>query len=270
MIDIHSHILPGLDDGAPDMDTALAMAGMAEEDGITQIIATPHVFREKISENTLEQIDPALEKFRAALRRASIRLKVHPGAEVHISHDLSQKIRSHRRKLVLNRKRYVLVEFPSSHVFAGVKDLFFDLMTDSLIPVIAHPERNRVFRHDQTRLFELIEMGVLVQLNQGSLFGLYGGSVRDAALRFIEMNFVHFIATDCHNTHASVPRLSAAMREVEILAGKEAALAMVEDNPRAVIEDKDIPFHPKPDNPADKKKSFAVKLPFFKSKGKKK
>ncbi len=267
MIDIHSHILPELDDGAADMDTALAMARIAEEDGITGMIATPHVFREKIAEDNLHQIKPALERFKEALLEQGIHLEMYPGAEVHISHNLTRKIQIHRRELVLNHGRYVFLEFPQAHVFAGVKNLFFDLMTDGLMPVIAHPERNRVFRHNHRLLFELIEMGALAQINQGSLFGLYGESAQDAARSFIEMKFVHFLATDSHNTKASAPRLTGAVQEVEILAGKEEARALVEDNPRAVIEDQEIPFHPPPENPDQKKKSFFIKLPFIKSKG---
>lgn len=269
MIDIHSHILPGLDDGASTMETALSMARIAAEDGITAMIATPHIFREKIQETNLDLIRPAVDKFKAALQKQNIPLDIFAGAEVHISHNLSRIIGEHRQELVLNKGMYVLVEFPSTHVFAGVKDLFFDLMTESLIPIIAHPERNRVFRHNAHLLFELIEMGTLVQVNQGSLFGLYGESAKEAVRNFIEMKFVHFAATDCHNPTASAPRLSQAVQELTELAGEEATRALVEDNPRAVIEDKEIPYHPQPQNPEQKKKSLSIKLPFFSKKGKK-
>jgi protein-tyrosine phosphatase len=269
MIDIHSHILPGLDDGASTMETALAMARIAAEDGIKAMIATPHIFRDRIQETNLDLIRPAVDKFKAALQKQNIPLDIFAGAEVHISHNLFQIIGRHRQELVLNKGMYVLVEFPSTHVFAGVKDLFFDLMTESLIPIIAHPERNRVFRHNAHLLFELIEMGALVQINQGSLFGLYGESAKDAVRNFIEMRFVHFAATDCHNPTASAPQLSQAVQELITLAGEEASRALVEDNPRAVIEDKEIPYHPRPQNPKQKKKSLSIKLPFFSKKGKK-
>ena len=264
MIDIHSHILPGLDDGASRLDTALDMAAQAVEDGIRGMIATPHVFREKIFEENIDQILPALEAFRSELNKRGIRLEVYPGAEVHIAHNLFRIIREKKDRLVLNKGKYILVEFPSRHVFAGVKDLFFNIMTSNLIPVIAHPERNRVFRHNPKMLFELVEMGALVQVNQGSLFGIYGERARTAARRFLEWKFVHFLATDCHNTGVSAPSMADSAQKAEALLGKQAARALVKDNPQAVVESREIPFHPEPVNPDKKKKSFIIKLPFIK------
>jgi len=263
MIDIHSHILPGVDDGAKDMKTALEMAQIAVEDGIEKMIATPHLFRGHYSAGGFEQIEKARKEFKKALKENNIPLEILPGAEVHISHNLIEEIRAHRTSLVLNQSRYMFIEFPSDHVFSGVKDLIFELMTESIVPVIAHPERNSVFRRSPNFLCELLEMGALSQVNQGSFNGIYGSRAQDAVFHFLELGYVHFLATDCHNTWVILPKLSGALRKVEEVIGPENARALVWDNPLCVVEDKEISYAPEFQEAEPKKKTFKIKLPSF-------
>jgi len=263
MIDIHSHILPGLDDGAGDLKTALEMALMAVDDGITKMIATPHIFRGGYPEGGIEGVKKAREEFIRALEENSILLGILPGAEVHISHNLVNEIKANREALVLNGSRYMFIEFPSEHIFSGVEDLIFKLKTQGIVPIIAHPERNSVFRHNPNFLYDLLHLGALTQVNQGSFSGVYGSRVQDAVFRFLEQGFVHFLATDCHNTWIIRPQLSGALRKASQIIGEDNARALVDDNPLAVVEDKEIPYMPEPKKTEKKKKSLKIKLPSF-------
>jgi protein-tyrosine phosphatase len=155
----------------------------------------------------------------------------------------------------------MFVEFPSEHVFYGVKNLFFELMSEGLTLIIAHPERNSVFIDNPSLLYELIEMGGLSQANSGSFSGLYGRGTEEAVLHFLELNLIHFIANDFHRSRSSAPRLSEAVRKAEMIVGKERARALVRDNPRAVLNDEEIPYLYDPVDPKEKEKSLKIKIP---------
>jgi len=263
MIDLHCHILPGLDDGARDLDQAVEMARIAHEDGIEIIVGTPHLFNGSFAYDDLGVFEEKRALLEGALTAGNIPLKVLSGAEVHITHDLVAAVRGHRERLVLAGGSYMFVEFPHDHVFPGVKDLFFELMSERVTPIIAHPERNTAFVRFPKLLFDLVEMGALVQANGGSFLGRYGPDCEGAVLRFLELGLVHFISSDGHNTHSKPPRLAAAVERVAAVIGRENAAALVRDNPRAVIEDREIPFHPDPVHPDGKEKTLKLKFPGF-------
>jgi protein-tyrosine phosphatase len=158
----------------------------------------------------------------------------------------------------------MFIEFPSEHVFSGVQKLFFELMREDIIPVIAHPERNSVFVRHPSLLYELVQMGAPVQANRGSFLGIHGKETEEAVLRFLELNLIHFIASDGHNTRSLVPRISEAVMRVEAEVGSERARALVVDNPKAVLEDRELPFFTEAVNPDEKKKKLSLKIPFLK------
>jgi protein-tyrosine phosphatase len=263
MIDLHCHILPGVDDGAESIDVSLAMARMAASDGVQTIVATPHFFREDCSSNNFALVDERRRELSEALVRDQIAVEIKSGAEVHISHDLISEIRENRKSLVLNGSGYMFVEFPSGHIYPGVKNLFFDLMTEGIVPIIAHPERNAVLARQASLLYDLVQVGALAQANGGSIMGLYGPEARETILRFLECHLVHFLASDGHNSSSLPPRLSEAARCAESVIGKEEALCLVDRNPQAVLDDLDIPYLPQPVDPRKSKKSISVRIPEF-------
>ena len=261
MIDLHSHILPELDDGAQSLEESLEMARIAEKNGIEKMVATPHLFTENFIHEDLSIIKKKQKELSQALRENNIYVEIFAGAEVHISHNLIDEIRKDRENLVLNQSSYMFVEFPSDHVFSGVKNLFFELMSEGIKPIISHPERNSVFSRSPSLLYELIQMGGLSQANSGSFTGKYGRRVEAAVLNFLELNLIHFIASDCHSTRSSAPRLSEAVKKAEMIVGEEKARALVKDNPQAVLDDEEIPYLFEPINPKEKQKSFKMKIP---------
>jgi protein-tyrosine phosphatase len=267
MIDLHCHILPGLDDGAKSLEEAVEMAQIAEDEGIERIVATPHLFRGDFMQEGLGIIEEKREELSRALKANDIQLELLSGAEVHISHNLMDEIMKNRESLVIDCSSYMFVEFPSRHVFSGAKELFFELMSEGIIPIIAHPERNAIFVRHPSFLYELIQMGSLAQANSGSLSGVYGREAEQAVLRFLEMNLIHFIGSDGHNTDAVAPRLSEARERTEEIIGQEGALALVRDNPGAVLEDKQIPYQPEAVNPSKKERRLPLKKSIFKRRG---
>lgn len=261
MIDLHCHILPGLDDGAQNMDEAIKMAEMAAKDGIKKIVATPHLFRGNFGYKDLTIIEKKRKQFVKALKKNNIQIDVFKGAEVHISHNLIDEIKKNRKSLVLNQSSYMFVEFPTEHVFSGVKNLFFELMNEGITPVITHPERNYVFVRNPGLFYELIDVGALSQANSGSFTGIYGKRTQETVRDFIELGLIHFIASDCHNTHSIKPNLSATVRIAAEILGEKKAHALVKENPQAVLDDQQLPYMPDPVDPRKKEKSFNIKIP---------
>jgi len=261
MIDLHCHILHGLDDGAKNLDEAAEMVKMAEKDGITKIVATPHLFRGDFTPDDLSIIEKKLEELRYVLKKNSIGVEIIKGAEVHISHNLIDEIRKNRDYLVLNGSTYIILELPAGHVFSGVKELLFELLSEGMRPIIAHPERNYVFMRNHGLLYELVQAGALTQANSGSFNGLYGRRVEEAACRFLELNLTHFIGSDSHNPRTSPMWLSQAAKKVEDRMGQEVASALVNDNPHAILEDEEPIYHPDPIDPQKNGKAFKIKIP---------
>jgi len=263
MIDLHCHILHDLDDGAKSLDEAAEMAKMAEKDGITTIVATPHLFRGDFMPTDLSIIEKKLEELRYVLKKNKIDVEIIKGAEVHISHNLIEEIQKNRDYLMLNGSSYMFLEFPAGHVFSGVKELLFELLSGGIRPIIAHPERNYVFMRNHGLLYDLVQTGALTQANSGSFNGLYGSRVEEAAFRFLELNLTHFVASDSHNPRPSAMWLSKAVENIEERMGQEMASALVNDNPHAILEDREPAYHPDPVDPQKNDRSFKMKIPKF-------
>ncbi len=263
MIDLHCHILPGLDDGAKNIEEALEMARIAQQDGIKKIVATFHLFRGKYLYNNFQFIEEKRKKLSLALGEKGIDVEIFLGAEVYVVHNLMDEIRTKRENLAINRSSYMFLEFPQVHVFSGVRDLFFELMSEGITPIIAHPERNYVFMRNPTLFYGLVQMGALAQANSGSFLGLYGKKEQETSLKFLEWNLIHFIASDSHSPRRHDLLLSGAVKRTEMLWGKDKAAALVMDNPQAVLNDKEIPFLFDPIDPGENKKKFNIKIPSF-------
>lgn len=268
MIDLHCHILRGLDDGADSLEESVAMARSARDDGVRTIVATPHLFREHFSTDDLGLIEERRRELGSALAENEIGIDLRAGAEIHVTHNLVDEIRRHRKDLVINGSSYMFIEFPSGLVFPGVRNLLFDLMSEGINPIIAHPERNSVFARQPGLLFDLVRMGALAQANAGSFAGRYGRGAGEAVARFLRLNLIHFLASDAHNTGSIPPRLSEAVKSAEAVIGKDGAHSLVFDNPRAVLEDRDLPFLPPPSDPRKSKKSLSFKIPGIFRRGK--
>ena len=234
MIDTHSHILPGLDDGIEDLEQALSAARIAVQDGIEGVICTPH-WISGIFENTGSIVMAAVESFEQHLREHNIPLALYPGAELRVNLEIPTKI-AQGALLTLNESAYALIELPAEIIPPRIEDLFYSLQVEGVTPVIAHPERNPGLAKDPGRLYGWIQSGVLAQLTAGSLLGKFGGTIRKLCLLLLEHGMVHLIATDCHGLRNRAPRLSKALREAEATVGKNFAARIFCDNPLEIVK----------------------------------
>jgi protein-tyrosine phosphatase len=198
LIDIHSHILPGVDDGAQTVDDAINMAKLAVEEGITKIIATPHHQNGKYS-NKKQDILKGVMELNRLLQIENIPLEVLPGQETRIYGELLEDLEK-GEILPLNQMSYLFIELPSGHVPRYTEKLLFDAQMKGLTPIIVHPERNSEVIENPDILLNLVKKGSLTQVTAGSITGHFGKKIQKFSMQLIEANLTHFISSDAHNT----------------------------------------------------------------------
>jgi len=234
LIDIHAHILPALDDGPKDLDMALEMARIANQDGIEKIIVTPHVIPGEF-DLSKEIILAAVADFNQELKANDIALETLPGAENYLDLELVQKAKDYKLMTLNNGGKYVLIELPMQSFPQYTEQIFFELKLLGLTPILAHPERNLAIMEEPSLLYNLISKGTLAQINANSLSGAFGKTVAANAKTFLEHNWVQFMATDCHSCGTRGPRLKEGFNIVSDLVGAEKAEELVLINPQKVI-----------------------------------
>ncbi len=239
MIDIHNHMLPGLDDGPDGWEETLLMASMAVSDGIEGVVCTPH-WAPGLMENTHLRVSEAVETLRGRLHEEGIALDVYPGAELRLDVGLIGAVRSGRLLSINDTGKYALVELPFVALPQGLEHFIAEFPEHGITPVIAHPERNMHLCRQPERLYEMVRMGALAQLTSDSLLGRYGEEIRDFSIMLLKHDLAHVLATDAHGAQWRSPGLSEARGAVEAIAGKEAADRMVRDVPLAIVQGRSI------------------------------
>jgi protein-tyrosine phosphatase len=231
MVDIHSHVLPGLDDGARSLDDSVAMLRMAADAGTTDIVATPHA-------NTEFRWDLAVVEARIAEVQAAAgaRVRIHPGCDFHLMFDNINDALAHPAKYTINHKQWLLVEFSDLIIFPNSGDILARLREGGMLPIITHPERNQILRQRFETVERWVGEGSFLQVTAASLTGLFGSAARKYSERLIERGLVHFVASDAHDTSYRTTRLDAAHDWLTDHYGAEYANTMLSDNPRATIE----------------------------------
>jgi len=239
MVDIHCHILPGLDDGAESLEIASAMAEMAIEDGVTHVIGTPHASQRY-------RFVPELIKERRDELQARLdgRLILSTGCDFHLSFENLQDIRHDPARYTLNQKNYLLVECADYSIPASLDHAFHDLQLAGLHPIITHPERNPLIRTQPARLANWLRQGCYAQITAQSLSGYFGRTAQEAAERWLDAGAVHFIASDAHNLTSRPLRLKATFDMVAEKRGEGVARALLVDNPLAAFEGRPLPYVP--------------------------
>jgi protein-tyrosine phosphatase len=226
MIDIHCHILPGIDDGADRLQTSLAMATMAARDGITTIIATPHTDGITVNQSVVQQ---AVDRLNGELVNRNIDLEVVAGYE--IPADLVCDLQSH----TIADTPYILVEFPHQYLPEDAAETLYTLVQAGRKPIIAHPERNGSVLRNPELLHELVAVGAMIQLTAASVTGDFGPDILHCANYLLRNQLVHFLATDSHSPTFRKPVLSPARKAAARLIGREQADRLVIDNPKAIL-----------------------------------
>lgn len=239
IIDIHTHILPGLDDGARDLDEALQMARMACADGIQGVVATPHVAA-GLYEHSREVILKAVGDFKAVLAAEGIPLKVYPGAEYMLEPDLPRRLSAGEMVTLNDGGRYLLVELPFTSVPPFAEQTFFEIMMQGIKPIIAHPERNAQLQKDPGQLRRFLEKGVLVQVNVGSIKGLFGEKAKKAGEFFLDKGYIHLLASDAHSAGQRPPVLTKHVLELKTQINNAAIDLLTITNPERLIQGRPI------------------------------
>ncbi|GCF93292.1 tyrosine protein phosphatase [Enterococcus florum] len=225
MIDLHCHILPGVDDGAQTMEDSLAMAEKAVSQGITHILCTPHHNNGKY-DNPANEVIEKVDQLQSELDRHHITLTVLEGQEVRISGSLLEDIQHQEILFTDLDDTYLLIEFPTGEVPAYSEVLFYNLLKEGHIPVIVHPERNAVFRKDPNQLIPFLEMGVLTQLTAPSIVGIFGKDIQKTAKDMLTHNMLHMVASDAHNLKHRSFYMKEAYEEIEKECGKAKVTEM--------------------------------------------
>lgn len=235
MIDIHSHILPGLDDGAPDLKTALKMAKMAEKDGITGMIATPHSYDGNYN-CSREEILEACDKFNHELKKESFTLKVYPGAEIRLIPELLEMYKRDELLTIGNLGKAILLELPERFIPEAIIRFVNKLGENGLQVILAHPERNSTIQNNYQVLDELIYAGATVQITAGSLTGKFGRPTKLFTEQLLKGQKVQHLATDSHALRGRAPIMSKAVKTMKKIIGIENATMILDQNKNLVIQ----------------------------------
>ena len=261
MIDIHCHILPGLDDGAEDWAHSIEMAQIAAIDGISGIVCTPH-FSHAFPGNNLTTILAAIEELRARLRQTEIRLELYPGCELAIDSNLPEKIEAGELLTINDNRRVALIEMPAEVIPPNLDRFFWMMLTRGITPVLAHPERNYHLMKNPSVLLNWIQTGVLVQITGSSLRGHYGQEIRDFSAKLLQHRMVHCVASDSHGPDRRRPVLSKARAMTETIIGPEEAYKIFHEYPVQLLSG-EVP-DVMPPIPFEKKKSLIRRIfPFW-------
>ncbi len=235
MIDLHCHILPGVDDGPESQDESLSMARKAVEDGIYTIVATPHTLN-GIYINPVKEVTSRVAALQEALSKNHIKLQLYAGADVYLCPNMLERIESGDAGTINDSRKYILLELPSQIVPPGVKDEIFSLKLNGITPIISHPERNSAIQHDTDILYELIRMGALSQVTAMSITGDFGEMALQCSERLLKHRLVHIIASDAHSSDSRPPILSQAVEAAaEIMGNYEEAEHMVTEVPATIL-----------------------------------
>jgi protein-tyrosine phosphatase len=264
MIDLHCHILPGLDDGPETLAESLDMCRAAAADGVACIVATPHR-KPGTYEISRSRVLAGIQELMAAVRAIGLNLRILPGMEVTVSPEMVSLLKI-GCELTLNGGCYFLAEFSPLTVPAGWDDFLVSFIDKGLVPIIAHPERNAWFIQHPEALAAAVDRGIRLQLTAMSLSGAFGVETRNFSIELVQQNLVHVLASDGHSAAFRPPKLSDGCRLVADLIGRQRAEALVCANPKAIIESRPLlemePFSFKPKD-TQRKPSMFQKLKRF-------
>jgi protein-tyrosine phosphatase len=236
MIDIHSHVLYGLDDGAQTLAQSVAMLEMAAAAGTTDIVATPHA-------DLKFRFQPELNRQRQAEVQSAVGdiIRVHLGCDFHLSYENIQDALANPAKYTVNGRNYLLVEFSDLLIPNTTGEVFDRLLGAGMIPIITHPERNWLLTLRMAEIEIWVGKGALIQVTSQSLAGLFGSKARKFAEELMRRDMVHFIASDAHSVAERNPRLDEAFTLIANRYGKSRAERLLNTNPKCVIEGRPLP-----------------------------
>jgi protein-tyrosine phosphatase len=257
MVDIHCHILPGMDDGADSFEEAVEMAEMAIEDGITHVVGTPHA-------NEQFKFDPDLIRKRRDELQEKIgdRLILATGCDFHLNFENLQDLPADKTKYTINQKNYLLIELNDFAIPPNIEGTLHHLQLLGISPILTHPERNPLIQRHPEHLRRWLHLGCYVQITAQSILGRFGSTAQKAAEEWLGKEMVHFFASDAHSTTRRPLQLGEAYQSVAARVSEARAQALFRENPLAAFEGRQLPYEPKQPTvdakaPAPRRKRFS-------------
>ncbi len=241
MVDIHSHILPGVDDGSPDMETSLQMLKMAAESGTTDIVATPHnnlefTYDDELIRNLYTELSSKAAEF----------ITVHLGCDFHLNVDNVHDALANPGKYTINGNGYLMVELPDLTSLTSMRNVLNRLLETRIVPIITHPERNPSVQGNIKEVESWVRDGCLMQVTAQSITGRFGNRAQKFSESLLHADLVHFVASDAHNTTDRIPVLTQAYKTVKQRWGAEKADNLFLYNPAATLVGEAIYATPNP------------------------
>lgn len=262
MIDLHCHILPGIDDGPELLDESIEMCRIAVNDGISKAACTPHHVVGKYNNNR-EKIIRCVKKLQTSLNSEHIPLTLCPGCEIRLDLDLVENIKAGELLTMNDSGRYITLELPNEALPRNIEEIISSLIFAGIISVIAHPEKNHAIQNDPEIIYRLVELGALTQLTASSLTGRLGSRIEKFSVFLLEHRLVHMLVTDAHASRRRRPVLSEGLKRLKEIVGEKSAMEMVKTIPEKILNGEDINVEypiPFKEKSSGKMKSFISKV----------
>lgn len=254
MIDFHSHVLPNVDDGSKSVEETFKLLEEAKEAGFDGVISTSHYMEEYYEVNVAER-KVWINALSENLYQKNIDLKLYLGNEIYISKNIIDFLETGKATSI-NNSNYVLFEFPMNSKPMDMYDIIYDMLEYKLVPVLAHPERYSFVQKEPNLVYDLIQKGVLMQSNYGSILGMYGEKAQIIVRKLLENNMVHFLGSDVHRANSIYSKIQSSLGEIEAIVGEEKLKEISSVNPKLVVDNKRIDI----DEPREIKLSLKEKM----------
>ena len=238
MIDFHTHILPNIDDGSRSIEETFNLIKEAKNVGFEAIISTSHYIEEYYETNAPER-EVWINAIYENLQAKNIDINLYLGNEIYLSENII-KLLEEGKASTINDTSYVLFEMPLNAEPMNLYDVIYEMMQYKLVPILAHPERYSFVQKEPELIYDLIEKGVLMQANFGSILGIYGEKAQMIVRKFFESNMIHFLGTDVHRQNSIYPKVPEALVEIRKIIGDEKIKELTKINPRLVLHNKKI------------------------------
>ena len=254
MIDMHSHILPNIDDGAKSIEETFHLIKEAKNAGFEGIISTSHYMEGYYETDNAERevwVNAIYEK----LQEQNLDIRLYLGNEIYFSDNIINLLKQ-RKASTINETNYVLFEMPLNAEPLNLYDVIYEMLQYEIIPILAHPERYSFVQREPELIYDLIQKGVYMQANYGSIIGQYGKKAQFIVKKFLENNMIHFLGSDVHRKNTVYPKIPIILQELEKIIGKEKLEELTTINPKLVLQNKKIDI----DDPIPIKLSFKEKI----------
>ncbi len=238
MIDIHSHILPNIDDGSRSIDETFDLIKEAQSAGFEAIVLTSH-YMEGYYETNLYEREVLTKLIYDNFKEKNIDIKLYLGNEIYMSEKMIKQLEEEKASTI-NDTSYVLFEMPLNAEPLNLYDVIYQMQQNKIVPILAHPERYSFVQKDPELIYDLIEKGVLMQANYGSIIGQYGKKAQVTVKKFLKSNMIHMLGTDVHRHNTIYPKIPQILEELTKLIGKEKLEELTTTNPKLILNNKKI------------------------------